>query len=41
VIGLVTSFTTFDRLYGDGRRSLPTIIDILTRLVGSILAPQG
>jgi len=40
VIGVVTSFAAFDRLYGDGRRSLPAVIEILNRMVGSILRSQ-
>src|SRR2546421_4198671 len=40
VIGVVTSFAAFDRLYGDGRRSLPAVIEILNRMAGSILRPQ-
>jgi hypothetical protein len=45
VIGAITSFTVFDRLYKDGRRSQAAVVEILMRLAATILnqgrAPQG
>ena len=38
VIGTLTSFATFDRLHGDGRRSAAAVADILMRLAAGILA---
>jgi AcrR family transcriptional regulator len=38
VIGAITSFTVFDRLYKDGRRSTSAVTDILMRLAAAILA---
>jgi hypothetical protein len=38
VIGTLTSFATFDRLYKDGRRSASAVAEILMRLVSAILA---
>jgi AcrR family transcriptional regulator len=38
VIGMLTSFATFDRLHKDGRRSAIAVADILVRLAGAILA---
>ena len=38
VIGLVASFEAFDRMHGDGRRSVHLVVEILIRLAGSILA---
>jgi hypothetical protein len=38
VIGLLTSFPTFDRLHQDGRRSATVVAAILVRLVAAILA---
>jgi AcrR family transcriptional regulator len=38
VIGLLTSFSTFDRLHKDGRRSAPLVAGILMRLAAAILA---
>jgi AcrR family transcriptional regulator len=37
VIGAITSFQVFDRLYRDGRRSQGAVVEILMRLAGSIL----
>lgn len=37
VISVLTSFSTFDRLYQDGRRSTPAVVEILMRMAGSIL----
>jgi AcrR family transcriptional regulator len=37
VIGALTSFATFDRLYKDGRRSATAVAEILLRLAGAIL----
>jgi AcrR family transcriptional regulator len=39
VIGALTSFPTFDRLFKDGRRSPSAVAEILLRMAGSILAP--
>jgi AcrR family transcriptional regulator len=45
VIGAITSFTVFDRLHKDGRRSQAAVVEILMRLAATILnqarAPQG
>jgi AcrR family transcriptional regulator len=38
VIGLLTSFPTFDRLHKDGRRSTAVVSGILLRLAAAILA---
>jgi hypothetical protein len=38
VIGILTAFDTFDRLYQDGRRSTAAVAEILMRLTGGILA---
>jgi hypothetical protein len=38
VIGTLTSFATFDRLYKDGRRSAIAVAEILLRLASAILA---
>ena len=40
VIGLVASFEAFDRMHGDGRRSVHLVVEILIRLAGSILASR-
>jgi AcrR family transcriptional regulator len=37
VIGAVTSFAVFDRLYKDGRRSQASVVEILMRLAATIL----
>jgi len=37
VIGALTSFAMFDRLYKDGRRSPAAVVEILSRLAASIL----
>jgi AcrR family transcriptional regulator len=37
VIGVLTSFAVFDRLYRDGRRSTAAVADILMRLASTIL----
>jgi AcrR family transcriptional regulator len=37
VIGTLTSFATFDRLYKDGRRSAAAVAEILGRLASGIL----
>ena len=37
VIGAVTSFAVFDRLHKDGRRSQAAVVEILMRLVATIL----
>lgn len=39
VLAMLTSFSAFDRLHQDGRRSTQAVIDILMRLAGSILQP--
>jgi AcrR family transcriptional regulator len=36
VIGILTSFAVFDRLYRDGRRSPAAVAEILLRLAGAI-----
>jgi hypothetical protein len=41
VIGALTSFEVFDRLYQDGRRSSAAVADILMRLAGAILSPTS
>jgi AcrR family transcriptional regulator len=41
VIGALTSFEVFDRLYQDGRRSSAAVADILMRLAGAILSPAS
>jgi AcrR family transcriptional regulator len=38
VIGVLTSFSVFDRLHRDGRRSPAAVADVLSRLAGGILA---
>jgi hypothetical protein len=38
VIRAVTAFAVFDRLYKDGRRSQAAVVEILMRLVSTILA---
>jgi AcrR family transcriptional regulator len=38
VIGAVTSFAVFDRLHKDGRRSQAAVVEILMRLVATILS---
>jgi AcrR family transcriptional regulator len=38
VIGALTAFEVFDRLYQDGRRSSQAVADILMRLAGAILS---
>src|SRR4029077_7978508 len=38
VIGALTAFDVFDRLYQDGRRSSSAVADILMRLAGAILS---
>jgi AcrR family transcriptional regulator len=38
VIGALTSFETFDKLYKDGRRSPAAVAEILTRLASGILS---
>jgi AcrR family transcriptional regulator len=38
VIGTLTSFATFDRLYKDGRRSTTAVAQILMRLAAGILS---
>ena len=40
VISLVASFEAFDRMHGDGRRSVHAVVEILIRLAGSILASR-
>jgi AcrR family transcriptional regulator len=40
VIGAITSFAVFDRLYKDGRRSQGAVVEILMRLVSTVLAPE-
>jgi hypothetical protein len=37
VIASVSSFAVFDRLHKDGRRSRPAVVEILMRLVSTIL----
>ena len=37
VLAILTSFAAFDRLHQDGRRSPQAVIEILTRMAGSIL----
>jgi AcrR family transcriptional regulator len=37
VIGAATSFATFDRLHGDGRRSVAAVAEILHRLAATVL----
>lgn len=39
VIGMLASFSTFDRLHGDGRRSPGAVTEVLMRLAQGILAP--
>jgi AcrR family transcriptional regulator len=41
VIGALTAFEVFDRLYQDGRRSSAAVADILMRLAGAILSPPS
>jgi AcrR family transcriptional regulator len=41
VIGALTSFSVFDRLHQDGRRSPAGVADILMRLAGAILSPAS
>jgi len=38
VVGAVTSFVVFDRLYKDGRRSQAAVVEILMRLASTIVA---
>jgi AcrR family transcriptional regulator len=38
VIGALTSFTTFDRLHKDGRRSTAAVAEILMRLAAAVLS---
>ena len=38
VIGVLTSFETFDRLHQEGRRTSAAVADMLMRLAGGILA---
>lgn len=40
VIGAITSFAVFDGLYKDGRRSQAAVVEILMRLVSTILDRQ-
>jgi len=40
VISLVASFEAFDRMHGDGRRSVHAVVEVLIRLAGSILASR-
>jgi AcrR family transcriptional regulator len=40
VIGAITSFVVFDRLYKDGRRSQGAVVEILMRLASTILDSQ-
>jgi AcrR family transcriptional regulator len=40
VIGTLTSFETFDRLYKDGRRWPPAVAEILMRLASGILSDK-
>jgi AcrR family transcriptional regulator len=40
VIGMLTSFATFERLHKDGRRSPTAVAEILMRLAVAILAPE-
>lgn len=37
VIGLLTSFPTFDRLHRGGRRSVTAVVEILVRMAGAIV----
>ena len=37
VIGILTSFTAFDRLHNGGRRSAPAVAEILIRLAAELL----
>ncbi len=39
VLGVLSSFATFDRLQQDGRRSTMAVTEILLRMAGSILNP--
>jgi hypothetical protein len=45
VIGAITSFTVFDRLHKDGRRSQTAVVEIVMRFASTILdrnpAPQS
>jgi AcrR family transcriptional regulator len=41
VIGVLTSFAVFDRLYQDGRRSSAAVAEMLMRLAGAILNPPA
>jgi AcrR family transcriptional regulator len=41
VIGALVSFTVFDRLHQDGRRSPSAVAEILMRLAGAILSPAS
>lgn len=41
VIGALASFSLFDRLYKDGRRSTGAVTEILMRLAATILAEPG
>jgi AcrR family transcriptional regulator len=38
VLGAITSFAVFDRLHKDGRRSQTAVVEILMRLVATILS---
>jgi AcrR family transcriptional regulator len=40
VIGAITSFTMFDRLHKDGRRSQAAVVEILWRLAATLLNAQ-
>jgi AcrR family transcriptional regulator len=41
VIGVLTSFPTFDRLHGRGRRSPSAVAEILLRMASSVMAPPA
>jgi AcrR family transcriptional regulator len=41
VIGVVSSFEVFDRLYKDGRRPQTAVVEILMRLASTILIPKS
>jgi AcrR family transcriptional regulator len=38
VIAVLTSFAAFDRLHQDGRRSTASVVEVLMRMAGAILA---
>lgn len=40
VIGLLSSFAVFDALYGDGRRPLASVVEILARLAAAVIASE-